>query len=60
MNNSSITTVPETAIEYFSGYGGTKSDFLSDYPVAVYVLLTIQLIGTLLNVYLVRIAKVLF
>ena len=54
MNSSSITAVPETAMEVFSGYGGTKSDFVSTNPGAIYVLLAIQLIGTLLNVYLVR------
>ena len=59
MNKSNITTVPETAMQYFSGFGGTKSDFVSNYPVAIYVLLTLILIGTLLNVYLVRISKIL-
>ena len=52
-NTSSIESVPETAMEYFSGHAGTKSDFVSSNPVAIYVLLTIQLIGALLNVYLV-------
>ena len=56
MNKSNITTDPETALQYFSGVGGTKSDFVSNYPVAIYVLLTLIIIGTLLNVYLVRIS----
>ena len=53
-------TVSETALDHFSGYGGTKSDFVSNYPVAIDALLTTQLIGTLLNIYLVRISNSLF
>ena len=60
MNKSNITTIPETALQDFSGLGGSNSDFASNYPVAIYVLLTLLLIGTLLNVYLVRISKLLF
>ena len=60
MNISNITSVPETALEHLSGFGGTESDFISNYPGAIYVLLTMAIIGTLLNVYLVSINKVLF
>ena len=60
MNLSNITSVPEPALEHLSGFSATESDFISNYPVAIYVLLTMAVIGTLLNVYLVSINKGLF
>ena len=45
--------ISEEVLKYFSGEGGTKSDFVRQYPYAIYILLVALAIGVILNTYLV-------